>query len=105
MRRANWWPPPVRFSAAGAAAGVPAVPTARLRNDRRAQLSPARLRHESVAYTPHREQMLRIGRLGLDVAAQPDDEVVDRPRVGVFVLAPHLLEHRLSRHRLAFAGR
>ena len=41
----------------------------------------------------------------LDVPPQPHDEVVDRARVGIFVHAPDVFEHRLARHRLAFVGR
>ena len=58
--------------------------------------------HEPVADAAHGQQVPRLRRLLLDVAPQPDDEVVDGARVGVLVHAPDVLEHRLARHRLAF---
>ena len=61
-----------------------------------------RLGDELVADAAHGQQVLRRPRLLLDVAPQPDDEVVDRARVGVFAHAPHVLEHRLARDGLAF---
>ena len=43
-----------------------------------------------------------MGRIVLNIPPQPHDEIVDGARVRVLVQAPHLLEHLLSRHRLAF---
>ena len=64
--------------------------------------APAVLRHvELVADAANGEQQLRLRRIVLQVAAQPDDEVVDGARVGVLVQVPHVLEDRLARHRLA----
>src|SRR5690348_16657668 len=66
---------------------------------RAASLLGRRRRDEAVADASHREHVTGLGGLGLDVLAQPDDEVVDGARVGVLAEAPDVLEHRLAGYR------
>src|SRR5271157_2372717 len=56
------------------------------------------LRQEPVSHAAHRQQMLRMRWILLDVLAQPDHEVVDGPRVGVLAQPPDLLQNGLARH-------
>src|SRR3954469_18200998 len=46
-------------------------------------------------------QIPRLGRIVLDVAAEPDDEVVDGARVRILAHFPDLFENLLPRHRSA----
>ena len=46
--------------------------------------------------------MPRFGGVVFDVTAQANDEVVDGPRIGIFVQTPNLFEHRFAGDRLSF---
>jgi len=54
---------------------------------------------KAVANAAHRQQMARVSRILFDVTPQTHDEVIDRPRIGVFMQAPNLFQHFLARHR------
>ena len=58
---------------------------------------------ETVTDTANSKEMLGAGGVVFDVAAQADDEVVDRAGVGVFVDAPDLFEDLFAGDDLAFA--
>src|SRR5258708_18437689 len=45
--------------------------------------------------------MARVLRVVLDVATQPDHEIIDGPRIGVFAQTPYFLQHRLARDWLS----
>src|SRR5439155_3935647 len=61
-----------------------------------------RVGHEAVTHAADRLEVAWASRLVFEIPPQPDDEVVDRARVGVLAYAPHLLEDRLARHGPAF---
>ena len=54
-----------------------------------------------IAEASHGAEVARFGRLAFDVAAQADDEIVDGPRVGVFVEIPDVLQDCFARDRMA----
>ena len=58
---------------------------------------------ELIADAADGEQVDGVGRVGFDVAAKANDEVVDGAGVGVFVDAPDLLEDFFAGDDLAFA--
>ncbi len=54
---------------------------------------------KSVPHASHGDEVLGVGGVVFDVAAEADDEVVDGTGVGVFVDAPDLLEDALCVRR------
>src|SRR5262249_32284168 len=58
--------------------------------------------YETVAYSAPRQQMPGALRIVFDVPPQPHDEVVDGPRIGVFMQTPDLFQHAPARDGLAF---
>ena len=54
--------------------------------------------NESVAYATHRQQMLGLGRIAFDVAAQAYDEIIDGAGVGILVQTPDVFEDRFARN-------
>jgi hypothetical protein len=58
---------------------------------------------EAVAYPTHGDEVLRVGGVVFDVAAESDDEVVDGAGVGVFVDVPDLFEDLFAGDDLTFA--
>jgi hypothetical protein len=57
--------------------------------------------YEAVADAADSEQVGRFGWVRLEIAAQADDEVVDRSRVGIFVDAPDVFEDLFARDDFA----
>ena len=62
------------------------------------------LGEEPIAYAADREEMLRLGGIFFDVAAEADDEIVYGAGVGVFVEAPDVFEDGFARDSAAFAA-
>src|SRR5260370_7559590 len=64
-------------------------------------ISIARLGLEAISDATDRSQMARVRRLLLDIAPQPDDEVIDGAGVGILVHSPNLFQHGFPRYGLA----
>ena len=60
------------------------------------------VRDELVADAADGQQVARACGFLLDVLPQARDEVIDGARVGVLAQVPHVFEHALARHGLAF---
>src|SRR5262245_29941059 len=56
---------------------------------------------EPVTHASHREEVLRLARVALELLAQVADMDVDRARVAVGGVAPDLLEQHLAGHHAA----
>src|SRR5262249_51843453 len=63
-----------------------------------------RLGLETIPYAANGAQVTRLRWLLLNVAAQPDDEVIDGARIGILPHAPNLLQHGFPRNSLAFVA-
>jgi hypothetical protein len=59
--------------------------------------------HESIAGPVDRQKVLRLGRIHLELLAQPLDGHVDSPRLHRRRIAPDFLQQSLVRHHLAWA--
>src|SRR5215469_4885361 len=70
--------------------------------DRASSRIGSRIRDETVANAADGDEVLRVGGVVFDVAAEADDEVVDGAGVGVFVDTPDLLEDLFAGDDLAF---
>src|SRR6185437_3232873 len=60
--------------------------------------------HEFVAHPVHRQKETRLFRLGLEFLAQAHDVRVHRPRGGVALITPHVLQQAVARYGLARVG-
>src|SRR5207248_4760022 len=57
---------------------------------------------ETIADAPYSHDILRIAGVRLDLLPQPADMDVDRPGVPDEVIAPHLLEQKVTREGVPF---
>ncbi len=56
-------------------------------------------RYELVTQPAHGDQVLRFGRVGFDVAPEPDHKIINRARVRVFGQVPDFLQNFLARQQ------
>ena len=54
--------------------------------------------NEAVSYAAHGQQMLRLARVFFEIAPEAHDEIINRPRIGVFVQSPDIPEDRAARY-------
>src|ERR1700733_6786381 len=54
-----------------------------------------------ISHPAHSQQMPRVRRIVLDIAPQSHYEIVDGPRVGIFMQSPHFFQYLLSRNNAA----
>src|SRR6185503_19941281 len=58
--------------------------------------------HESISNSSYRQKMLGLRGIVFNILSQTYDEVIDGPRVGIFVKSPHIFKNCLPRNDIAF---
>ena len=62
------------------------------------------LQTKPIPHPPHREEVNRVWRIRFEVLAESENEVVDCPGAGVYVVAPHFFKDVLPRDHFTGAG-